>query len=84
MPQLSGNEPILGLNKSTSGKEESIEPESFYTPYPESIYKYEERFELPEETKYIPLENIPILEEIQEEKPNLSFQVNILAAEKTC
>jgi hypothetical protein len=32
--------------------------------------------------EYIPLEKIPILEAIQEEKPNLSFQVNILVAEE--
>jgi hypothetical protein len=68
--------------ESTSGKEEFVESESFYTPYPESRYKSEERFEFPKETEYTPLENIPILEEIQEEKPNLSLQVNILAAEK--
>jgi hypothetical protein len=70
------------FEESTSGKEEFVEPESFYTPYPESRYKYEEIFEFPEETEYPPLEKILILEEIQEEKPNLSLQVNILAAEK--
>jgi hypothetical protein len=67
---------------STSGKEEFVEPEYFYTPYPESRYKFEEIFEFPEETEYPPLENILILEEVQEEKPNLSLQVNILASEK--
>ena len=46
------------------------------------VDKFEEIFEFPEETEYPPLENILILEEVQEEKPNLSLQVNILAAEK--
>jgi hypothetical protein len=68
--------------ESTSGKEEFVEPELFYTPYPESRYKSEEIFEFPEKTKCIPLEKIPILEEIREEKPNPSFQVNILVVEK--
>jgi hypothetical protein len=68
--------------ESTLGKEEFVEPKYFYTPYPESRYKSEESFEFPEEIEYPPLEKILILEEVQEEKPNLSLQVNILAVEK--
>ena len=68
--------------ESTLGKEEFVEPESFYTPYPKSRYKSEEIFEFLEETEYPPLEKILILEEVQEEKPNLSLQVNILTTEK--
>jgi hypothetical protein len=67
---------------STSGKEEFVELESFFTPYSASRYKNEESLEFLEGAKYIPLENIPILEEIQEEKPNLSLQANILVAKK--
>jgi hypothetical protein len=70
------------FEESTSVKEEFVEPQSFYSPYPKSRYKSEENLEFLEGTKYIPLEKIPILEEIQEEKPNLSFQVNILVVEK--
>jgi hypothetical protein len=40
---------------STSGKEEFVELESFYTPYPESRYKYEEKLEFLEGVEYIPL-----------------------------
>jgi hypothetical protein len=51
------------FEESTSGKEEFVEPESFYTPYPKSRYKSEENLEFIEGVEYIPLEKIPILEE---------------------
>jgi hypothetical protein len=40
--------------ESTSVKEEFVELESFYTPYPESRYKYEENLEFIEGFEYIP------------------------------
>jgi hypothetical protein len=64
---------LATFEESTSGKDEFVEPEYFYIPYPKRRYKSEEIFEFLEETEYPPLENILILEEVQEEKPNLSL-----------
>jgi hypothetical protein len=50
--------------ESTSGKEEFVQPYSFYTPCPERRYNSEENLEPIEGLENIPLENIPILEEV--------------------
>jgi hypothetical protein len=54
--------------------------QNHFTPYPVSRYKPGENIEFIEGVEYFTLEKIPILEETQEEKPNLNLQVNILAA----